>query len=109
MARQMLYVDSIIGSLAERMDYLRSERGDLTANNASVATVVYDVLNWIGLTDGAIRMVLGADADSIQGDPVHSVPCSICDAPAEWIAQTDDGYRLVCNECADEIRAAEEQ
>lgn len=95
--RKVIHLDYIIGTLAERMPYLRHERGDLTDAQTSIASMVYDLLWWIGVPESGIRMILGADADAIQGEPGQSVQCSLCCVEAVGLVQTGDGWRLVCD------------
>lgn len=103
MERQCLYVDNTIGALAEYIELMREERGGLLEAQASIATIVYDVLWWIGVPEGAIRLVLGEDANGIQQDNTDGVYCSCCDKTAVGLVNTVDGWRLVCHDHATEV------
>lgn len=102
--RQVLYVDSIIGSsrslFLEFANGLNPADGRFPDLARSYAMAISDVLETIGISPEGVYMALGGFAnppsDQDDGDPI---PCFFCGKPARLLIRVQDGYRTVCTHC----------
>jgi hypothetical protein len=100
--RQVIYLDSIIGSLKAMVDTqtaLFAEDGlEFLSTELNTATLIYDVLQTMGISPDAIRLVLGDAMEEIDPEPGSPIICYCCGNKATHVKENPmGGHRLVCD------------